>query len=357
MRTATGDAHSARMGAGTALRMAARLMWRLAALPTTLLPLSADALAQTPAPANTAVPITLTSTDCAPPMPQRIRELVSIELLGRPVVAPDDSVPDAPKTNATRAVVDCHHERVRLRVEDPTRRQPLELSLDLADTPASARARLTALALSELIATARLERATPHTPAGVSKRPVPSAQPEPDEPGTEPRGAFVAWVAGGLGLAGQPRLVAPTAQAGVRWVPGHYGLVAVLEGQLGQRTLAVADVSLHSLGLSVSAVAVTSLAALELSAGPGMRAGWTSLRGRPTMASDRLAGQRLGGLWLAPIIHGALHVPLVLRFVLRVSLEAGWTVKAVVGRDADGQRLFALAGLRATATAGLGARW
>src|SRR5262249_57015189 len=89
----------------------------------------------------------------------QVRRLLAIDL-GALLVDPE-----IPVAGATRASVGCDGTLTLLRVDDPVTGKSLTREVDIASSPPNARARLVALAVSELISASWTELATNPTPA------------------------------------------------------------------------------------------------------------------------------------------------------------------------------------------------
>jgi hypothetical protein len=228
---------------------------------------------------------------------------------------------------------------------DSGEHHPVELRLELRDTARGERARLVALAASELIAQAeRVAVAPPSRPEPVTHLPKPVAR-GPRERVHQLFGALNA------GFAGSERTTLWGGAVGARLGFERWALLLDTRFERGEATLALSDVRWSSLSAFVGAQVHTRADFYELSAGLGLRAGWLVLGATATPPYE---GQRMTAPWagLALPLRAALLPGERLRPF--VGLEGGYVFLPVRGRASDGRLMLAQRGLWMTASAGLG---
>ena len=310
-----------------------------------LLAATSSARAQATADATTSphARVALTVGPCPGVDESEVRRILPIEL-DTPLVA-------APDVSALAVSVQCDGSRALVRVAAT---RPLERNLDLATTPAIARARFLSLAIAELVSVAATQRAapppsrapTPPTappPPTTSTTPPPASTAAPTPPTEAPRDPPPPWLvealvheraslaAGLVAWGGGARLV-HVASSGVEWAVdarGESGAVGVSLGSV--------DVTTGSLGASLG---------LRRSAGPlvlrgaaGARFGLSRLAGDPSNASATRSGSFLAA-WGGPCLDLGVDAVLGSRLVLGLAGEAGADVVPAHGlvngaRDVD----------------------
>ena len=292
--------------------------------------------------ATTAQPdaVTIAHADCSPERIDEVAKLVALELSPRAVRRAGDGV-----SAATRAWVRCHDGRAELEVVDPTRAEPLTLSIDLEATPDNARTRLLALTLAELIATARLEASAPIATA--------EAEAEADAEVSEvsPPSERWLWVGVGGSRQGEPGLWSPAIHLGGALTLGApFGLLLELQGHSGAGTPAsdATRTTVHPRGLSATAgaAALLSLGGVELVLGAGAELGYAHLSG--SSDDGGVEGRDLQGLWAGPALSAGVHLPVARPWALRLALDLDYVLVPVRGLDRDDSALYAVDGPRAT---------
>lgn len=291
--------------------------------------------------------VVLDSRGCAEIPQQELRDLVALELSPRPLFGPGGVARGA---RASFARLACNGTRAELRVDDPERGASQQLELDLAETMASARTRLVALALSELIATLEMERedavAQPEPAVPVAKAPTAGGA----YAATTERGR--AWLGLGFSRAGQPALWGVAMHGGGRWQLGALPLAAQLDlrGTRAQRGLSEGQVSAWTLAGSVALAAVLRRSWLEAALAAGLSLGYGWLRGS-SASSVEVAGNLVRAPWWGPSLEGSVLVPVRRRWGIRAALELGYVAKPVRGLDSTGQPAYALEGFQLLGTA------
>ena len=226
----------------------------------------------------------------------------------------------------------------------------LARSLDFASTPGSARARLTAIVVGELLAEAAAERESRPAPAAPQPE-VRAVRSEPDRAPSQPRQERfrVAGMAGGRTLfGGVPRLLGAAVRLDDLALPwsldalAEQGAVSTSQGVVSMRAL--------SGGLSLSWQ--QALAGVHVRLGAGVRAGAVWMQGEPRAESEVL-GQKLLRGWAGPIVSSVVALPLQRRLAFQLVVEGGYTLLPVYGL-VDGRREAALRGFWLGAQLGLG---
>lgn len=284
--------------------------------------------------------VVLDDSACSGVPASELRELVRLELAPRVLrVASDDDA-------TTRVLLTCDTNSARLVVREAAR-PAQELVLDLSSIVVAARARLIALSLAELLATAEME---PRTPP-----PEPAAEPEAPSPRLPARRSS-GWLAAGLVRQGAPRLLAPSLQTGlVLNVAGlPLALVAELDAQRGQREVRAGHVTSWTASGSVGPATQLRAGALDLVLGAGLRLGYARLIGDADTAQESsVTGQVVSALWWGPTAGASATVRLRARWGLRAGVDLSWIARAVRGTDSSDTTVFELDGLLVHATLGL----
>jgi len=305
--------------------------------------LSCTCAAVDPPPAADVVRLSI--PDCDGASGAQITELVGLELAAHSTIVQDDTQPAT-----LRASLHCDDSHAIITVEDSRRPTPLVLRLDLDETRTEARPRFLALAVAELIATSRLERAPPpappppRAPAPVRARLVPPVHAH------EPTSSF--WLSAGVLRSHDPAVWSPALVAGAAHGFGRLALTGDVEFDWGQRTTAAATVDVRSLSLSLAPALSLATGRFGWQLGLGVRAGEVWLEATPREAN--LVGKSLSGIFIAPILQSAQHLRLAGPVFARLALEAGYVVKTVRGLDADRSPLLEVRGLRVSALLGVG---
>jgi hypothetical protein len=311
---------------------------------------SARARAEAPAQEGGGRAVMLDNAACAVLPAEALRELVALELAPRPLLAPD-------QTGAAEAAISaqlvCSGTQAALRVEDTRRGEQQELTLDLAETMPSARTRLVALAISELVASLELEaQASPAQPKPAAKSPAaPHAR---GSAAVEGRGH--AWLAAGLSRAGEPAMLGWCLHGGTLWYIAKLPLAlqADVFGTRAEQTLGAGQVTAWTLSGSLSLALGLRRPWIETALGAGFRVGYASLAGRPTAEAPATAPGSVHAAWWGPVLSGSLLVPVYRRLGIRAALDLAYIAKPVRGLDATGATAYALERFALLASLGLG---
>jgi hypothetical protein len=268
-----------------------------------------------------------------------IRELISLELAPRVVRLGGEALEDR---QTTGVVLTCEADRAQIVVRDPARpNQALEL--DLSTIAAPARARLIALSLAELLATADMEPAAN----------VPEI-PEPAPPRPRPRDSSM-WLAAGIVREGEPRLLAPSLQTGLVLNVAGLPLAAVmaLDAQRGARDVPAGRVTLWTVSGSAGPATQLHAGPLELGLGAGVRLGYARMIGDADETQAAVSGHTVSGLWWGPTLGASASWRVRAAWGIRAGVDLSWIARAVRGTDSGSAAVLALDGLLVQATLGL----
>jgi hypothetical protein len=239
----------------------------------------------------------------------------------------------------------------QIKVEDTGLAAPLQLEIALSDLETQGRTRLLALAVAELIATSRLQRAQLAAADAVAPPPetVPPA-PTPAPAATTHSGMQV-WLGLGAARIAEPSMLAPMAVGGLVLYWDALALAAELRFEHAQTTRDVAELQLDAGSLALVPAWRLQVAGAELSIGPGVRAGYASLRAQPRQAD--LAGLSVQGFWLAPCAQLALQLHFAQRWALRFGAELAYITRTLRGLDTNAEPLLELRNLALAAQLGI----
>jgi hypothetical protein len=339
-------------------------------------------------------PVVVDVPDCLDVRGQDVEQLIALELAPRLHVLAEPG--EALAGRVLTATVRCPRgAAVELVVDDPQRSAPLRSELDLARTAVPARTRLLALALAELIATSRLERAAvggkgagagaasgsgSASDSGSDSKSESGSASESEsesESGSESESesesesdsasdsdsdsgsdsgsdsdsarvsAFIGrpwrvWLGPGISRAGAPATTLFGVDGGCSRALGVFALGAELEARWGAASLDRADVSVRAFSGALVLAPVLVLGPVQLQAGPGLRAGYVHLSADARSSDQR--GDALAGAWFGPIGSAAVELALFGPGTLRLAFEAGYAARSVSGRDAEDNDLLALRG-------------
>jgi hypothetical protein len=294
--------------------------------------------------------IRLDLEDCEDITGSSVRELAALELAPSTVLAAESTEPAA-----TRAQMSCQSGVAAIVVEDVGRAEPLRLEITLRDLTRSARPRLLALAVAELIATSRLQRQPPK-----AREPLVEREPEASAPSSEPpvasasaRWGVQLWLGVGAARVARPSMIAPLAALGVIVFWDALALTADLRFERAQLTQSIAELQLDAGSLALTPAWRLHASSADLLIGAGVRAGFASLRGSSRDAM--LIGESVAGFWLAPCGQIAVQVRLARSWALRVGVEAAYVTRTLRGFGVNGESMLELRGLSLAAQ--LGVSW
>jgi len=284
--------------------------------------------------------IRLDIPDCAGVPGAAVRELVALEVAPRRLLAQGDRQPAA-----VSGGLRCTAAVARMWVDDPRQGAPLWLEITLSDLAPPARPRLLALALSELIATSRLQTPAPPQPTAAAEPAPAPAQP------AAPASLRQLWLGLGVTREARPVLTAPALGAGGVLTWSRLALSLDVRLARGARSLPAAELTLSTLSLALGPGVWLGDRHMQLLLAAAVRAGYAELRARARSA-DR-AGDALAGFWLGPCAQAALQLRIGEHWLLRAGLELGHVTRQLRGLDAGGQALLELRGLWLAAQAGV----
>lgn len=307
--------------------------------------LCAAALRPGPAYAQPPDAIGLVVEDCEDVSGASVRELVVLEVAPRAVLSAGSA--EAP---ATRAQLSCRAGVAAITVEEIGRATALHLEIRLSDLARSARPRVLALAIAELIATSRLQR---QQPSAAEPEPPASSAPsyEPPAISASSYGAQL-WLAVGAARVAQPSMLALLGALGANVYYNALALTADLRFEHAERAEDLAQLRLTAGSLALAPAWRLHASSADLLIGAGVRAGIASLGA--TATAQRFEGSTVRGLWLAPCAQLALHVRLARRWALHIGIEAAYLTRTLRGLDQDGAALLELRGLALAAQLGVG---
>ncbi len=286
-----------------------------------------------------------------------VRRIVAVELGA--LLTRDGDLPDA---TATRVEVRCDQQIVRLVVEDPITGKSLQRSVDLDDSAPSTRARLIALAASELVYASWAELAV-------------NPQPEVPVSGPRPAPEIVAAVRDTvqrklpvrlnppkpmriLGVASRRWFLSEEGDlwgGGVRLADDPFALFgwsadAIVEHGRINASLGSVDIDTATLGGSI--VLHREWGPLSMRAGMGLRMGAARMSGQPHR-SDLAIGRSVWAPWGWPLGVVALSITPIRPLVIEAQGEAGYVVLPLGGR-VGGTQEITLAGAFAVLQLGVG---
>lgn len=240
-----------------------------------------------------------------------VRRIVHLEL--------DTALIDDASAGANSSI-ECEDDAVELSVVHP-RGRTVSRTLDLSDVEATARPRLVALALVELMsASAEPEKSEPEA----------RAQVEAEVSKTQPKSWQLAATLGARAFS-EPGPVAFGGQLSVERAMAlflhGYADVAL---EIGSRGIDPGDLQMFILSGAAAACANIELGAVSLCSGAGLRGGWSRLSGEPLAGTGRQAAS-VSGAWLGPFLSSRLraHLSDDSDFVLR--MEGGVTTLPTTG--------------------------
>jgi hypothetical protein len=288
--------------------------------------------------------VVLDSSQCAGIPATELHELMALELAPRALRLPGDVDEDA---DVTRAQLRCDANSARLVVREATR-SPQELVLDLSSIDVRARARLLALTLAELLATAELE--------GVPPAALPA--PERADDGYAPwRSAARSsgWLGAGLVREGRPRVLAPSLQTGLVSGLGSLplALIGELQVQRGERDVSAGRVTVWTASGSLGPAAIVPAGPFDLGLGVAARVGYARLIGEADAGQASIAGHAVSGFWWGPTLAASAIWRLRARLGLRAGVDLTWVARAVRGVDSANTLVYELDGLIVHATLGV----
>jgi hypothetical protein len=287
--------------------------------------------------------MTLVLDGCSAFSEPELRELVVLELATL-------ALPARVFTLSVR----CDAAFATIRIGDPSdSRFPVEARVDLSKTAEGARARLVALAATELLAQAGQRVAEAPAP------PTPSAEPRAERDAPAPTAATARshatprsqiYAAGTLGVMGDPatKLVGGALGAAL----GRHVAALIDVGFAGGSVrTSLADVRWSSWTAYAGPLVRGRVGELALGAGLGVRVGWLSLDARAAAPNE---GRELGAPWAGVAVPVRVEAELSSAILPFLALEGGYVLSPVRGTIDDGRALAEQRGAWLMASAGLG---
>ena len=132
---------------------------------------------------------------------------------------------------------------------------------------------------------------------------------------------------------------------------GRFALIGDLNFAWGTQQQSEALIQMRIASLSIAPAVQWSAGRLAGHVAVGLRAGYTWLHATPHQAG--IAGEPLSGVFLAPILQGALQLRVTDAWRARLGLELGYVATPLRGLDADGVPVIELRGFFAAGLLGL----
>lgn len=285
--------------------------------------------------------VTLTIDKCVDVDANDVRKIVEIEL--HTAIA---------EQGLTKVTARCHDNLIELVVEDSITGKSLMRTVDVAAQAPKARARLLALAITELVSASWTELETNPTPA------VPPAGPPPPPAAkaaardvvharvpilaTSPGPSFRV-----LALLDRRAFLAKTA-----WVTGlgvrvardgaPLGWSADMLASQGTATATLGEVAMDVVGVALAATLSSRWSIVSARGGAGLRFGAARLSGVPR--GEDVEGASVRGPWGGPFLGGSVSIVPFAPMVIEASIEGGYVVAPVHAR-VDGERQVSVAGV------------
>ena len=271
-----------------------------------------------------------------------VREIVRVELGA--LLIPEGT---APGSDVTQVHVSCGATTTQLRVDDPVTGKSLTREIDLSKEASTARPRLLALAVVELVSASWTElEANPQpkvkpvgavaspTAKAAAKKVVEDKLPPPPAP---PPSLRIEALAGRRWFF--PR-TGPSNMFGLRLGDDHIGAFGslgwladmVVEHAGVNDSLGTVNVDLVSASAAIVAQHHTDVLALRV--GVGLRYGSARISGTPVDAAH-VESSSLSGVWGGPLVVAGVGFTPLRPLVLEVLVEAGWTATAVRAHVGD----------------------
>jgi hypothetical protein len=252
----------------------------------------------------------------------------------------------------TRAWVTCSDTEARLIVEDAVHGRRQQLTLDLSAIAGTARPRLVALSLSELIATVEMD-AAPKPAVAAPPRDQPSSIGALETTARNHR----AWLGAGIAREGRPAMRAASLQTGftaaiARWPAALQGALLL---QRGARAVSAGDVVAWNVSGAAAMGGQLTIAWVELTLGLGLRLGYARLHG-DARGGSQVLGRTVSGLWWGPAAFVGAVLPSHTRWGVRCGLDLGYVVKDVRGLDGAGSGAYGVEGFQLHANLGVSLR-
>jgi hypothetical protein len=276
--------------------------------------------------------VSIAVVDCDDALAREAQRIAAIELRAALVdAAPDDAT--------TQVTATCRDQSANLRVVDPTTGKSVERSVALSQAPSTARARLLALAIAELVAASWAELENNPEPRAPAAAPLAPAAARAAARGViAPMPIELAVVADAHFLASRDLIPGGGARTKM-WISPTFFLrfdalvhYAELSREAGTIALTMPSMS-GALGASFGA------ASLQPSVSLGARAGYAWMSGVP--GSGATTGYREHGAWVGPELAVELSAWPRARVHPMLSLSVGAHVLGVRGTVSGGRDVMA----------------
>jgi hypothetical protein len=315
---------------------------RLAAPVLALLLVEGGARAQPSDPPRPRIELAI-APSCAGLSPPEVRRIAAIELRSEAV--------DAAVHNelTTRVELSCEAEVARIQVLDPLTGKTLARNIALGNVAATARSRLLALAVAELVSASWIELETNPTPAAVPVAPAVRAEDRAAArevvrekvvgstpaaaPGPPPERQPTWRLTGELGFRWLAVDTDPLVGLGARLVMDPLrtvGLELDLLGEHSGTSYPLGAVAMDSVSLGAIVRLRHDMGRLTLHGGPGARLGFVRVSGAPGSATTAV-GNTVDGVWGAPLGAVGLDWASSRHLALELAVEAGYVVLPVRG--------------------------
>jgi hypothetical protein len=251
-------------------------------------------------------------------------------------------------SDTTHAIISCSGPLVSLRVDDPITGKSLIREIDLSSTPPRVRARLVALAVSELISASWTELEINAHPAVPPVGAV--ASPSARQSALSVIETHMPPLLGSLRVEALASGEFFFTQVGALWGGGlrvgqdrahRFGWAIDALAHHGATTTSLGEVVADTITLGPSFFFQHRWTRVALRVGGGVRGGAARLEGRPSGPSVHGAVAWSG--WLGPMVDASLTLAPARRLALELSVEAGY-VAVPFGGKVDGAREVSIDG-------------
>jgi hypothetical protein len=296
-------------------------------------------------------PVVVALQECEPALEAEVRRIVEVELKAT-------VIPTAKAGNVvTRVKATCRGSEVELGLTDARTEKHLDRTVALAEAAATARARLLALAVAELVVTSwqEIQSAPQPVPSSLPKSQSPATDPAP-APASEERTVAMAEVLGVARTFPESRLWLLGAGArGLLTLSRPFTLAIELDAEWGKASRTGGQVAARALGGALSLGWGVEKTWVLVMPWVGARAGLVRLKGEPS-SSSTTSGQTLSGPCLGP--EAGIAASLFPRAVIHPTLafSAGIMVLGVRG-DVAGDSHVKTSGAWIAITIGVGPSW
>jgi hypothetical protein len=279
-----------------------------------------------------AADVRLQMDDCALAPVDEVRRILNIELRGA-------LVETAEATNVTVSCADAS--AVRVTARDTATDRALERTVALGAAAPSARSRLLALSIAELVLT--LEREREATPPPTPTPPPPSPPPPAPiaAPPSQKSRLQLSAFASGQGLFAGTGFLAGGGLRIAQDFPQHIGWSTDAFAEHGSASSSIGAVAIDVLSVDATLFYSKHWRRIGIRAGAGARGGAVRLDGSP--AAGAAHGGTVWGPWGGPLGRLSAVVTPWRRLVFELAVDGGYVLVPVAG-FVDGQRQVAVDG-------------